>query len=199
MNEMTNPIPAWHEDANCMGEDPDLFMLSDAESPDFLEFTGRHKPSGKNVLWNFNDHKVKTAQDICLECPVMMRCQEESTDSDLEFTVRGGLRPLLHTVPAGRPKKNAPPNPDTNDLWRGGKECIRGHSGEWRYSRSRWTCKGCERLSFAEKYEPKERPPLPETCSKGHNNWATDGRGRRRCRTCKNEAKNRSRAAKLGA
>lgn len=184
MDELEIQIPEWHSQAACSGMNPSGFMLRDMDSM---------VVGNSNDLWKLNDERVKAAQTVCHSCPVRQECFDDANEEDLNWTVRGGQRPRALTVPRGRPKKGAPENLHS----RNEKPCTRGHKGMWRYSRSKWTCKGCEKLSRDEKYEGKPRKPLSENCVNGHNNWFYEKNGTRRCRTCKNDAR-RARYANMG-
>jgi len=200
MGDLETSLPDWYEDAECSAYGADLFMISDMDGRDVEDFKKTQKKFNAVDLWSFNDRKVGEAKKICSGCLVKTECQESASVSDREFTVRGGLTPLSHTAPPGRPKKNTTPasNFTAEELYRNGKACIRGHSGSWRYSRSKWTCKDCEKLSRDNKFVAAPPRALSETCQKGHNNWANElgSESKRYCRTCKRAATRRRREAK---
>ena len=58
--------PQWHLQANCFGEDPDLFFAGQGESD-----------------------KVAKAKAICEPCPVQQECLDYALDNSIAFGVWG--------------------------------------------------------------------------------------------------------------
>jgi len=56
---------AWHDSASCRGADPDLFFPKRGAS-------------------------TRPAKDICLECPVQVKCLDHAVDPGEKFGIWGG-------------------------------------------------------------------------------------------------------------
>lgn len=65
--------------ALCLEEKPSLFEY------DPLEWPGRTPEE-----WQLD---IEYAMDVCIECPLMVRCGAEANAEDREWSVRGGLPP----------------------------------------------------------------------------------------------------------
>jgi hypothetical protein len=67
----------WWDDAACRGEDPVLF--------DYIP----------NEDLPFAQAKAEDAISVCSNCNVVEACRDDASQSDREWTVRAGLRPIL--------------------------------------------------------------------------------------------------------
>lgn len=78
----------WTDDAACNGVNPELFQVSQVGDPG-LEGIGTHE------LREFNEAKLKKAQEYCEGCPVRATCLKKAEPVDLYWSVRGGERPEI--------------------------------------------------------------------------------------------------------
>lgn len=77
---------SWMEKANCQGMAHELFEYQEKDSPlcAGMKYTDRV---------NFNGANFQLAEEICIECPVMLICEEKATPEQRYWTVRGGNAP----------------------------------------------------------------------------------------------------------
>lgn len=94
MNRQHNPFlfpdttsqERWEESANCKGKAFELFEYQEKDSPltDGMKYKQRIE---------FNRVNFELASEICIECPVMFKCEEAATPTERYWTVRGGHPP----------------------------------------------------------------------------------------------------------
>jgi hypothetical protein len=130
----------WTLRANCRGKPPGLFEFYERDSPACEGMNHQQRVE-------FNDTNFRLAEEICIECPVMLKCGEAADRDDKYWTVRGGLPPVglvndaKRYANVGRPVGARTRNPKTGKPV-GDRECGRGHlvQGGGR-------CKECKRVN----------------------------------------------------
>jgi len=130
----------WMRKANCVGHPFELFEYQDNDSPLTVGMDFRER-------MEFNAANFKLAEEICIECPVMLRCPEEADLKDKYWTVRGGEPPdrlqaeskRFERPNNGRPvgSRNKEPRPQAAP---GSRVCQNGH-----YQADGGRCKACKR------------------------------------------------------
>lgn len=120
----------WEAKANCVGKAFELFEYQEKDSP--LAVDMNHKQR-----MDFNDANFHMASEICIECPVMLKCGAEATRTEKYWTVRGGEIPGRHHeevkryANVGRPpgaKNKIPKGPKWRKLTGVDRICQRGHT-----------------------------------------------------------------------
>lgn len=71
----------WRDEAECAGEDTELFFVQTDERGLMLETVAERK-------W-----RVNVAKGICAECKVKTQCLEDAITTDEMYGVRGGMTP----------------------------------------------------------------------------------------------------------
>lgn len=181
----------WREKAACLGEDPEIFTLSDTQSEDVTE------------VHLVNNAKMTKALKICTACHVRSECRGEATREDRLHSVYGGEYPLLYT-PLGKGRPKLPlAGPCVNghtDNWRidnrGAREC-RDCANERRRTRER--AKGAKpKMTAAESHKARgvEHEFVPLTRTRVVNGKEKVGT---ECRTCRNERARKAKVAKTAA
>lgn len=140
-NKKNNPFlypeydrePAWQEQANCKGKAFELFEYQEKDSP--LTEGMKYK---QRIA--FNRTNFQLAEEICIECPVMLICGSSATAEEKMWTVRGGEIPTRFEEEAkrydnvGRPVGSRNKNyagRDAGGQFRkepGDRVCQRGHT-----------------------------------------------------------------------
>lgn len=181
----------WREKAACLGEDPEIFTLSDTQSEDVTE------------VHIVNNEKIAKAVGICGPCPVRKECHAAASYEDRLHSVYGGEYPILYTsLGKGRPKL-----PLTGP-------CVNGHVDSWTVNnRGRRECRlCCNARRVARERKRGAKPKL--TAIESHKARGIDHefvplvrvrtvKGKKKtgteCRTCRSDRAREARLAKIAA
>lgn len=84
-----DPNERWELKANCLGKAFELFEYQEKDSPLARGMSHKERMA-------FNSDNFYMASEICIECPVMLKCRSEATRVEKYWTVRGGEAPARH-------------------------------------------------------------------------------------------------------
>lgn len=164
----------WQDKANCRGKALELFEYQEKDSPLAAGMSFKERLA-------FNQTNFQLAEEVCIECPVFFQCEQNATDEEKFWTVRGGNAPGRIEVDVQRYANQG--RPKLGRVVDGGRMCGRDHfvpgggdCGECRKENNRkW-------MQAKRKGVAKTRPKAGEdrVCDRGHE---VPGGGK--CTECK--------------